>query len=137
MLSLQREVERIIKQADDYDYFINDEQFSATYQLMDLTLVLTKLKETVTVNFSGHSFEFKILPYNPEWYPIHVAKGDEIISIVINYENGRAYSGRNWHRFLELAKEVAGKMSGLEPEVLNLNQKPISEETVFKQMSLW
>jgi len=136
MLSLQKEVERIIKHTGDYNRFTTDEQFSKTYRLTDDILVLKKIKD-ITVIFSDYSFVFRCFSHSLEWYPIQVLKGSELISIVINYENGRAYSARNWYRFLDLAEEMARMLTGMEPEVWNPDQKQISEEIVFKQMNLW
>ena len=137
MLNLQREVERIIKHTGDYDCFITDEQFSRTYRFKDDTLVLTKTKDLIKVIFSDFHFEFKSLTHNPRWYPIQVVKGNEVISILINYENGRAYSARNWYRFSDLAQELGRLITGMEVEVLNQDHEQMNDETLFKQISLW
>ena len=137
MLNLQREVERILEQTGDHDRFITDEQFTATYRLTDDTLVVTKVKKDIVVKFSDDRFEFQRLSFNPGWYPIQVVKGNEVISIVINYENGRAHSARNWHQFLDLAEEVPRKLMGIQPEVLTSDHKQMSDKNVFEQMTLW
>ena len=137
MLNLQREVERIIKHTGDLYRFITDEQFFKTYRLSNDTLSLTRIKDLITVIFSEVHFEFKRLTYNPSWYPIRVVKDNEVISIVIDYENGRAHSARNWNRFQDLAEEMNKTITGRDVEFLNQNHQPMNEEPLFKQMTFW
>jgi len=87
--------------------------------------------------FLDCSFVFERLPHNPGWYPIQVVKGNEVISIIINYENGRAYSTRNWHQFVDLTEEMVKMISGMEPVPLTQDLEQMSEESVFEQMNLW
>ena len=75
MLSLQREIEQVIKHAGDYDCFIKDNQFSRSYQLSGDTLSVTKFEDFITVTVSDVLFELKRLPYNPSWYPNPGHKG--------------------------------------------------------------
>ncbi|WP_088186356.1 hypothetical protein [Desulfosporosinus sp. FKA] len=137
MLNLQTEVERVLHRACDYNSFMNDEQFFKVYQYPTISLVVTKRNNDVTVTFGDERFEFQRLPYNSAWYPIQVVKGNEVTSIVINYENGRAYSARNWLAFWDLAEEVAKKITDTDPEILVLEQKQIAKGIAFGQMSLW
>ena len=137
MLSLQREIERIIKHVDDYDCFIKDNQFLRTYELSGNTLSVTKSEDFITVTASDVLFEFKRLPYNPSWYPIQVVKDSEVISIVIEYENSRAHSVRNWSRFQDIAKEISNMITGMDVEVLNQSNASTDEKAQFKQMSFW
>lgn len=137
MLSLQREVERIINHSGDYDHFVTDEQFVKTYRLSNDTLSLTRINDVITVIISDVHFEFKRLTYNPSWYPIHVVKDNEVISIVIDYENGRAHSARNWNRFQDLAEEMSKMITGRDVEVLNQCHQQINEKPLFKQISFW
>lgn len=136
VLNLEREIERILKNTNDYDRFITDDDFSKTYRLNDSDLVLTKRKEAITVNFLDYSFEFKLLQYS-EWYPVQVVKGQEIISIVINYENGRAHSALSWHRFKDFAEEIAQMITGVDAEIAEYGPRQQMDETAFKQLSLW
>ncbi|EGW40489.1 hypothetical protein [Desulfosporosinus sp. OT] len=137
MFSLQREVEWIFEYTGDCDCFITNDQFSRTYQLSDDTLSITKVKDLITVAFADVHFEFKHLKYNPSWYPIQVVKNNEVISIVIDYENGRAYSARNYNRFWDLAEEIGKMIAGMNAEVLGTVHEPINEKTLFEQMSFW
>lgn len=123
MLNLQKEVERILDQAGDYYSFKMDEQFSRIYRISDAFLEVSKLKNNIVVAFLNDRFEFQRLPYNPGWYPIQAIKDNDVIPIVINYENGRAHSARNWNIFLDLAKEVSKKLTGIQPEVMPQNHR--------------
>ncbi|MDR3543258.1 MAG: hypothetical protein P4L69_20200 [Desulfosporosinus sp.] len=137
MLSLQKEVERILGHTGDYDCFITDEQFSRTYQLANDNLSLTKVKDSIMVVCSDVQFEFKRLKYNPSWYPIQVAKSNEVISIIIDYENGRAYSARNWNRFCDLAEETAKLIAGIDVQILGQGNERMNQRALFEQMSFW
>lgn len=137
MLSLEKEIERILKQTGDYDRFMKDDQFSRTYQLNDNDLVIAKNSKAITVNFMKNCFQYELLPYYPGWYPILVMHSNEVISIVIKFENSNAYSARNWQRFKDLDKDIAARISGISAEVTEQGPEQHKEETVFEQLSLW
>lgn len=137
MLNLQTEVERVLHRSCDYNSFMNDEQFSRAYQYSTISLVVTKRNDDITVIFGDERFEFQRLPYNSVWYPIQVVKEDEVISIVINFENSRAYSARNWCRFSDAADAAAQRMMGTEPEILSHDHKPVHKDLIVEQMALW
>ncbi|AFM42992.1 hypothetical protein Desaci_4130 [Desulfosporosinus acidiphilus SJ4] len=137
MLNFQKEIERILKQAGDYPSFRLDEEFSKIFRISDVLLEVSKTKDAIAIIIGSARFEFLSLPYNLAWYPIQVIEGDEVISIVINYENGRAYSARNWLDFWDKAEEVAKNITDTDPETLVLEHKQIAEGIAFEQMSLW
>ena len=60
-----------------------------------------------------------------------------MISIVIEYENGRAHSARNWSRFQDIAEEISKMIMGMDVEVMNQSNALMNEKALFKQMSFW